>query len=169
MLKLKNELQKKSELKLAPVSELHSFSLGQDYTIPSWSGKPIYKYYFEVIKDGTIIEEIDLSKKPFYLIGKYGDLCDIVAQHPSVSRKHAVVQFKEKGEGVFIFDLGSAHGTKVNKVRVRPRTYYKLAPNNVIKFAESTRLYILRCPYLEEYKETGQVSQEALQDNLKLV
>ena len=50
-----------------------------------------FKLSLEVIKNGVVIEEIALENKPFYLAGKLPDLCDIVLEHPSISRKHGVL------------------------------------------------------------------------------
>ena len=48
------------------------------------------------------------------MVGKLPDLCDIVLEHPSISRKHAVFQFHKNGK-LFLYDLESTHGIKVNK------------------------------------------------------
>ena len=37
---------------------------------------------------------IALRKKPFILIGRVNDLCDLFIDNASVSRKHAILQFK---------------------------------------------------------------------------
>ena len=42
---------------------------------------------------------------------------------------------------LYIIDLGSVHGTVVNKERLKPRTYAPLVVGSVVKFGESTRLY----------------------------
>ena len=35
------------------------------YTEPHWSGAPTDPYYLTVIKSGSVIEEVDISSKPF--------------------------------------------------------------------------------------------------------
>lgn len=50
-------------------------------------------------------------------------------------------------------DLGSQHGTFVNKIRLPPRTYKKIEPFDTLKFGVSSRVYILRCPEYEQMKE----------------
>jgi len=45
-----------------------------------------------------------------------------------------------------LYDLDSAHGTKVNKQRLRPRNYVELRVGDQIKFGESTRTYIVQGP-----------------------
>jgi len=63
-----------------------------EYQLPGWSGFPSNcDINFEIIKDGSIIQTFTPKDKPFYLIGKLEDLCDIVLNHPSISRKHAVL------------------------------------------------------------------------------
>ncbi len=59
----------------------------------------------------TVIELPDAGK---LVIGR-GDDCDIVLDHPSISRKHAAVEI---GEQLRIEDLGSANGTFVGGVRL---------------------------------------------------
>jgi hypothetical protein len=41
-----------------------------DYIEPYWSSKPLYEYGIEVMKEGTIIEEVDLNTKQYYVIGR---------------------------------------------------------------------------------------------------
>lgn len=44
---------------------------------------------------------------------------------------------------LYIIDLGSANGTKVNRVAVPPRRYYELRPGDVVVFGCSSREYVL--------------------------
>mgnify|MGYP002774978162 CR=1 FL=1 len=91
------------------------------------------------------IDTYDRSGKGAYMFGR-SDQCDFVLEHPSISRFHAgicssslheiyflafsigyvwaeshpltVVQFKRPSD-VYVYDLGSTHGTIVNKKHVR--------------------------------------------------
>lgn len=99
----------------------------------------------KVIKDGCIILNIPISDRSHYLLGRNADICDLVLDHQSISRQHAVLQFKE-GNELFIFDLGSAQGTKVNKKSMPPNEYHKLLVGDVISFGASSRLYVLNGP-----------------------
>ncbi|MQL87125.1 hypothetical protein Taro_019660, partial [Colocasia esculenta] len=83
------------------------------YEIPPWSEAPGHPFYFEVLKDGAIIEQLHVSEKGAYMFGRI-DLCDFVLEHPTISRFHAVLQFRKNGEA-FLYDLGSTHGTFLNK------------------------------------------------------
>ena len=59
----------------------------------------------------------------------FAGCADIVLEHPSSSRLHAVIQFKATGEA-FLYDAASAHGTFLNKRRLKPRQHepLRLAP-----------------------------------------
>lgn len=48
-------------------------------------------------------------------IGRQRD-CERVLDHPTVSRRHAVI--REDARGILLLDLGSRNGTSVNGVRV---------------------------------------------------
>ena len=76
--------------------------------------------------------------------GREEGAVDVLMNHPSISRLHAVVQFSDAGE-VFLYDT-SVHGTKVNKKRIEPKQYERLRVGDVIKFGESTRIYVLHGP-----------------------
>jgi len=82
-----------------------------------------HQFSLEIIKDGVPVDEKDISYKPFILLGKYPDLCDIVMEHPTISRKHAVIQHKNNGE-IFLYDLKSSHGTFVNNKQLPSRVYH---------------------------------------------
>jgi pSer/pThr/pTyr-binding forkhead associated (FHA) protein len=97
------------------------------------------------MREGVIIENIDLSKKEFYLVGRQGDICDITLDNPTISRKHAVVQHKDNGD-IFLYDMGSTHGTFINKKIIPHKEYIKLKLGDMIRFGQSTRIFILEGP-----------------------
>jgi len=118
------------------------------YKEPSWSGIPEELYSLEVLKNGCIVSTIDLTSKPFHVFGRLPN-CDVSLEHPSVSRYHAVIQYKTSDtsnseKGFYIYDLGSTHGTIVNKSPLEPRRYYRLRVGYVFKFGGSSRLFILQ-------------------------
>lgn len=124
--------------------------LEQSYKEPSWSGLPSGQYNFEVLKNGSIINSIDLTEKPYWVFGRL-PTCDISMAHPTVSRHHAILQYREKVEGdeekgFYLYDLTSTHGTFLNKVRIKPRVYVRVKVGHIIKLGCSTRNYILGGP-----------------------
>jgi len=43
------------------------------------------------MKEGQILEEIDLKSKAFYVVGRQQDIVDIFQENPTISRRHAVI------------------------------------------------------------------------------
>lgn len=118
------------------------------YTPPSWATKPTAKWGLDVLKGGVLAETIDLSAHDHYVVGRLPEICDVVAAHDSVSRQHAALQFGEQGE-LYVTDMGSTHGTKLNKERLRPNVYTLCPVGSILQFGESTRLYVVTGP--EDY------------------
>ncbi|CAK8540800.1 unnamed protein product [Lathyrus sativus] len=114
------------------------------YKIPAWSAAPCHEFYLEVLKDGSIIDKFNVHEKGAYMFGRL-DLCDFVLEHPTISRFHAVMQFKRRGDA-YLYDLGSTHGTFLNKNRVEKNTYTDLRVGDVIRFGRSTRMFIFQGP-----------------------
>ncbi|KAF9427063.1 Kanadaptin [Podila epigama] len=112
------------------------------YQKPSWSGYPNQQFSFEVIKNGVIVDRVEAPEKEFMVIGRL-PMCDLEMEHPSLSRYHAVVQFKSNGE-CFIYDLNSSHGTKLNKARIPPNVHVPLKPGDQLRFGESTRICLFQ-------------------------
>lgn len=66
------------------------------YIEPKWSQKPSidHKYSVEILKNGIIVETVqDLQLKPYWVLGKLPEN-DIVMAHPTISRFHAVFQYR---------------------------------------------------------------------------
>jgi hypothetical protein len=123
----------------------------KEYEVPSWGGLPANMtdedfYSFEVLKDGSLINQIKLIQKDHFILGRQPDLCDIGLEHPSISRVHAVVQYRQLDGALLIIDLESAHGTFVNKKLLEKNLFHQLSVGDFIKFGASTRAYILHGP-----------------------
>lgn len=123
------------------------------YTEPPWGGKPpTSPYALEILKNGTIVDTVPLTQRSYFVVGRL-PVCDVSLEHPSISRYHAVIQYRSQaGEGdsvgeengFYVHDLGSTHGTVVNKNKIPPKTYIRLRVGHVLKFGGSTRLFILQ-------------------------
>ncbi|PRD35667.1 UNVERIFIED_CONTAM: Kanadaptin [Trichonephila clavipes] len=129
-----------------------SINVSELYTVPEWGGTPPPNYFIEVIKNGTCVSNFSI-KSSFIVFGRM-EKCDIVFEHPSLSRYHAVIQYC-KGTDIFpngflVYDLGSTHGTFLNKSKIQPKIYYKLKVGDLLKFGGSSRLYIFNGPKEEE-------------------
>jgi len=104
------------------------------------------------------MDKIDLSKQSRFLCGRVhgservdidlGDGAFGSAASPgdtwtSTSRQHAVLQHAYDGS-LWIYDLGSSHGTQINHQRVQPWTFQQLLPENSVCFGRSKRHYVVR-------------------------
>ncbi|KAJ4939344.1 hypothetical protein JOQ06_028793 [Pogonophryne albipinna] len=133
------------------------------YTEPLWGGTaPDTPYALEILKNGTIIDTVPLTDKSYIVVGRL-PVCDVPLDHPSISRYHAIIQYRrEQGEGesvgeergFYVHDLGSTHGTVVNKNKIPPKTFIRIRVGHVLKFGGSTRLFILQGPEFDEEKES---------------
>lgn len=137
--KSKEQLQQEKQAKYAEI--ISSLKYHPPDTVGATSADP--RYSFEVLKTGTIVDRFKFSRldnKGFYVVGRV-PACDIVAENPTVSRTHAILQFitcppEKKGgpgskvgngeagvpdrTGLYLFDLNSTHGTFINKNQIFP-------------------------------------------------
>ncbi|XP_078591239.1 kanadaptin-like [Branchiostoma floridae x Branchiostoma japonicum] len=151
-----------SKKKQSPAENLQAPPL--PYKEPAWSSVPNKPYSLEVLKNGCIVSKFELTGKPFYVFGRL-DSCDVTLEHPSLSRYHAVVQFRGEGDGerergFYLYDLGSTHGTWMNKMEVKPKVYYRLRVGYMIKFGGSSRMYILQGPDEDQEDESEMTATE---------
>lgn len=110
---------------------------------------PREAYSFEVIKDGVVVSNIDLSERAHYVIGRHKSTAHVVLEHPSISRQHVIVQHRDDGE-VYLYDCGSTHGTFCNKGRLPAREHVLCPVGSTVKLGQSTRLLCLLGPAREE-------------------
>ncbi|XP_076835321.1 kanadaptin isoform X2 [Brachyhypopomus gauderio] len=132
------------------------------YSEPPWAGVADVPYSFELLKNGAIVDTVPLTLQSYFVVGRL-PICDISLEHPSISRYHAVVQYRgDSGDqgvmgdevGFYVYDLGSTHGTFVNKNKIPPQTYIRVRVGHVLKFGGSTRLFILQGPEFDEEAES---------------
>ncbi|XP_022724393.1 nuclear inhibitor of protein phosphatase 1 [Durio zibethinus] len=110
---------------------------------PDWAIEPRPGvYYLEVLKEGQVLDRINLDRSR-HIFGRQYHTCDFVLDHQSVSRQHAAV-IPHKNGSIYVIDLGSAHGTFVANERLTKDTPVELEVGQSLRFAASTRTYILR-------------------------
>ncbi|PFH55755.1 hypothetical protein XA68_17682 [Ophiocordyceps unilateralis] len=107
-----------------------------------------------VFKDGDIVDEVPLSHKSCWLVGRDVGVVDVLTKHPSISKQHAVIQFRymekrnEFGDKIgktkpYLLDLESANGTILNDAAVPKSRFLELRPKDMILFGHSTREYVV--------------------------
>jgi len=123
--------------------------MGKSKTIPwqppSWARRPqLTKCGLVVYKNGKKSDLIrDVGRKKCTLFGRNKDLSDIVLQHNSISRQHCAVVHGASGN-MYCVDLGSSHGSFVNKKRLSGEKREVLKDGDIIRFGASTREYHVR-------------------------
>ena len=111
-----------------------------------------------VFKSKDLLDTIPLATRTCWLFGREKAVVDVVVEHPSCSKQHAVLQFRhveksvgEFGEkkakvGLYLLDLESANATKLNGDVVPKRRYVECRNGDVIGFGDSTREYVVLLP-----------------------
>ena len=77
---------------------------------------------------------LDLTKgnKDHYTFGRMVGSVDVVLEHPTASRLHAVVQFNKDGS-FYLYDNASTHGTTLNRQKLPPKDYTELHVGDLIQ------------------------------------
>lgn len=119
-----------------------------------------------MFKEGEIVETIELAGQSCWLFGREEAVVDILLEHGSCSKQHAVLQWRwreERGEfgerrgrvRGYLLDLESGNGSSVNGVDVGKARYYEVRSGDVLRFGHSEREYLVQLPPREEVKRDG--------------
>ncbi|CAN1342782.1 FHA domain-containing protein DDL [Linum perenne] len=122
---------------------------------PPEARKPTIRWRLYVFKGGEVLNEpLYIHRQSCYLFGRERRVADIPTDHPSCSKQHAVIQYRQiEQEGAdgtiskqvrpYIMDLGSTNKTFINESAIEPQRYYELFERDTIKFGNSSREYVL--------------------------
>ncbi|KAG8365060.1 hypothetical protein BUALT_Bualt18G0063700 [Buddleja alternifolia] len=122
---------------------------------PPDARKPDIRWRLYVFKGGEVLNEpLYVHRQSCYLFGRERRVADIPTDHPSCSKQHAVLQYRqveeENPDGTmskqvrpYLMDLGSTNGTFVNDDQIEPQRYYELFEKDTIKFGNSSREYVI--------------------------
>ena len=119
------------------------------YKEPSDAQIPERRWRLIVTKDGEDFPPYRIHRQSKYVFGRDKDLTDIRLHHPSCSNAHAVLQYRLRADShgrhplPYLIDLGSAHGTFLNRRRLDADRFYRLEENDVIRFGSSSKEFIL--------------------------
>ncbi|KAI9743260.1 MAG: hypothetical protein M1818_003106 [Claussenomyces sp. TS43310] len=141
------------------VAQVDGTAIVLKYHEPPEARKPPKKDQWKlfVFKGSDIVDTIDLSLRSCWLVGREVTVVDLLAEHPSISKQHAVIQFRyiekknEYGDKLgkvkpYLIDLESANGTSLNKEAIPTSRYLELRDKDMIQFGDSTREYVLMLP-----------------------
>lgn len=63
------------------------------YTAPRWGGLPSNAFSLMVVKTGVVVDTVSLEGRSYMVFGRLPS-CHVTLEHPSISRYHAVIQYK---------------------------------------------------------------------------
>ncbi|RKP00123.1 hypothetical protein CXG81DRAFT_13608, partial [Caulochytrium protostelioides] len=107
--------------------------------------------------DGAVADVLTLAAQSAYLFGRDRQVADVPLADASCSQQHAVLQWREttvvpRGTPaalarprlrLYLVDLDSTGGTRVNRAAVPASTYYEVRPGDVIRFAQAPFDYVI--------------------------
>ena len=111
---------------------------------------PTTRWKLYIFKGDEPLEPLRIYKQSFFLCGRDRQVADIATDHPSCSKQHAVIQFRQTavedhmGQTLltvnpYVMDLESTNGTFINDERIEPRRYYQFLEKDVLRFGNSSR------------------------------
>ncbi|KAJ6693597.1 hypothetical protein OIU85_004380 [Salix viminalis] len=83
-------------------------------------------------------EESIQETEEILTFGRHPD-CNIVLNHPSISRFHLQINSKPSSQKLFVTDLSSVHGTWISGKKIEPGLRVELNEGDTIKVGGSTR------------------------------
>lgn len=129
------------------------------YHEPAEARKPPAKEQWRmyVFKKKDLIDTVQLFQRSCWLTGRDKVVTDLTLEHPSISKQHAVIQFRhqtitnEYGDKTnkvrpYLIDLESANGTMLNGKPIATSRYVQLVDGDVITFGDSEREYVMMLP-----------------------
>ena len=84
------------------------------------------------------------------IIGRDTD-STIVLNHPSISKKHAKIEYEIQTNNAILIDLNSTYGTYINDIKLNPNESIKIKSGDIISFGQSEIKYIY-LPYYQKNK-----------------
>lgn len=125
------------------------------FKAPSWAAlpraRPGNSFYVETWKEDQLVARLNITDRKMTLVGRHGEMAQIVTQHISISRQHAAILYHPDRKAYFVVDLKSFHGTFVNGKQLVAWEPRKVDSKDEITFGGSSRIYIIR--ELESGKE----------------
>lgn len=125
-----------------------------NYSEPEEARVPKTRWRFYPFKGDEVLPTLYLHRQSAFLIGRDKRVCDMIIEHPSCSKQHAVLQYRlveyTRDDGTmgrrvrpYLIDLDSTNGCYINNQRIESARYYELKEKDMVKFGFSTREYVL--------------------------
>ncbi|KAE9983161.1 hypothetical protein BLS_004525 [Venturia inaequalis] len=110
-----------------------------------------------IFKGDDLVDTVPLHTRSCWLIGREAAVADLLVEHPSTSKQHAVIQFRhsvkvnEFGDRTnvvrpYLLDLESANGTELNGERLEGSRYFEVRDKDMMRVGLSEREYVFMLP-----------------------
>jgi pSer/pThr/pTyr-binding forkhead associated (FHA) protein len=119
---------------------------------PAWAVLPTQPVNMRLMRGEEAVQELDLSRKPAYVMGRNGQQADLVVPHDSVSRQHAALVHgapaADGSSSVHVVDLKSTMGTFIDPYsrgdwnRLPPNTPTILPVGGRVRLGECSTLLV---------------------------
>lgn len=96
---------------------------------------------FEPINLTNLFKE---KNKKELIIGRDTPNVDAVVDFDTVSRKHMKIEMEENGDKIFVTDLGSTNGTKINEEKLVRKERRLLCGGDILSLAGDVQLEVCR-------------------------
>eukprot|EP00920_Eleutheroschizon_duboscqi_P011678 GHVT01028038.1.p1 GENE.GHVT01028038.1~~GHVT01028038.1.p1 ORF type:complete len:256 (+),score=59.58 GHVT01028038.1:1167-1934(+) len=123
------------------------------YSLPPDSRMPMDRWRLYVFKRDPGVDQatqeptsiLHVHRQERYIFGKEIRVVDVPLRHPTISKQHAVLQYRKRNDAVipYIIDLESTNGTYLNGSKVEPARYYELRAGDIMRFGKSTREFVI--------------------------
>lgn len=135
---------------------------------PPDAAQPTRQWRLYVFKAEELLQTLHIHRQSAFLVGRDDRVADILLDHPSASKQHAVIQFRlvpvldAAGKPArvvkpYLMDLGSSNKTFLNNAEIDDSRYYEMKEGDMVKFGASTREYVL----LHDGSGTGRGGSES--------
>ncbi|KAI3951500.1 hypothetical protein MKX01_018616 [Papaver californicum] len=92
--------------------------------------------------DDSVLVGGEEEEEVLFIVGRHPD-CNIMLEHPSISRFHLKIYSKTSSKSLSVMDLSSAHGTWISDQKIEPQVRVDLNEGDTLRLGASTRVYRL--------------------------
>lgn len=127
-----------------PLPPREGLAAPSGFVVPEWCVALPHACEIGILvwKNDVFVDTVSFGGKAMLLAGRLPE-CDIILEHPSVSRKHAAVLHHRSG-AVYLLDLNSAHGTFLSGTRLTPHEPTLWPDGASCVFGGSSRTLVLQ-------------------------
>lgn len=110
---------------------------------------PTLKWRLYIFDGDDLKETLHIHRESSYLIGKDRRVCDVLVDHHSISKQHAVIVFRNvevvggRVNKPYLLDLNSTNKTTLNRNTVDDSRYYELREKDCLRFGACALDYVL--------------------------